>query len=158
MLITLVSCLVHQIFTFPSSLPETSLVGSVLEKSTLHALFSCSSYSITLCMETEGSEKERQGLCKRWEFQLLGKFLHPRQSQSPHNHCWQSVISHTCSNLDNSILIWWTFQLQGNERLPFHSPPGKIGGHLESGIKDWRSKGFSLCYIQKLLFSWKLQQ
>ena len=35
--------------TLQSSLPETSMEGSVLEKSTLQARFSCSSYSITLC-------------------------------------------------------------------------------------------------------------
>jgi hypothetical protein len=37
--------------TLQSSLPDTSIEGSVREKSTLHALFSCSSYSITLCQK-----------------------------------------------------------------------------------------------------------
>lgn len=36
-------------FTLQSSLPDTSIEGSVREKSTLQARFSCSSYSITLC-------------------------------------------------------------------------------------------------------------
>nr|GMD30120.1 hypothetical protein Iba_chr09aCG4020 [Ipomoea batatas]GMD33542.1 hypothetical protein Iba_chr09cCG3580 [Ipomoea batatas]GMD35269.1 hypothetical protein Iba_chr09dCG5360 [Ipomoea batatas]GMD36956.1 hypothetical protein Iba_chr09eCG4800 [Ipomoea batatas]GMD38506.1 hypothetical protein Iba_chr09fCG4610 [Ipomoea batatas] len=46
----LFSCFVHQTLTLQSSLPDTSIEGSVREKSTLHARFSCSSYSITLCL------------------------------------------------------------------------------------------------------------
>jgi hypothetical protein len=51
--------------TLPSSLPETSIVGSVLEKSTLQALFSCSSYSMMLC------SCQTIQLCKNWKESLI---------------------------------------------------------------------------------------
>jgi len=43
--------------TLQSSLPDTSIEGSVLEKSTLHARFSCSSYSIKLCNRKNNSHE-----------------------------------------------------------------------------------------------------
>lgn len=100
--------------TLQSSLPDTSIEGSVREKSTLQARFSCSSYSITLWKE-KSSVKEHfydymiRRMIRLWKYicvcrstcesicypaikrekemvLLPDDCLHPKQSLSPHNH------------------------------------------------------------------------